>query len=100
MTTPSTPDSSNNPASPDNPELLSSIDRLVAEEHELRERAASKGGHPGGLSEADRSRLAAVEVQLDQCWDLLRRRRARSEYGEDPTTEKARPANEVEGYLN
>ncbi|MFJ2739567.1 DUF2630 family protein [Streptomyces sp. NPDC087440] len=83
---------------PDTPEILGSIDRLVAEEHELRQRAASEGGRPGGLSDADRTRLAALEVQLDQCWDLLRRRRARSEYGQDPTTEKVRPAHEVEGY--
>ncbi|MCX5200179.1 DUF2630 family protein [Streptomyces sp. NBC_00237] len=88
------------PENPADPEILGSIDRLVAEEHDLRQRAASQGGHVGGLSEADRTRLAAVEVQLDQCWDLLRRRRARSEFGENPGAEKVRPAGEVEGYLN
>jgi hypothetical protein len=40
-----------------------------------------------------------VEESLDQCWDLLRQRRARREFGEDPSGTNARPAPEVEGYL-
>ena len=53
------------------------INHLVDEEHHLRGRA-------GGVSDEERDRLAALEVQLDQCWDLLRRRRARRRAGEDP----------------
>ena len=44
-------------------------------------------------------RLRAVETELDQCWDLLRQRRARREFGEDPSGAVARSTNEVEGYL-
>jgi Rad3-related DNA helicase len=75
-------------------EILSRVDELVAEEHELRARATGQG-----LSADERTRLGELEVQLDQCWDLLRQRRARSEFGEDPEAAKARPAGEVEGYL-
>ncbi|HEX3814450.1 MAG TPA: DUF2630 family protein [Mycobacteriales bacterium] len=75
-------------------EILSRVDELVAEEHQLRSRAAGQG-----LSADERARLGELEVQLDQCWDLLRQRRARSEFGEDPEAAKARPAGEVEGYL-
>ncbi|GAA3488521.1 MULTISPECIES: DUF2630 family protein [Streptomyces] len=89
----------NTPADSGVPEILGSIDRLVAEEQELRRRATARDGRPGGLSDADRTRLAALEVQLDQCWDLLRRRRARAEFGQDPGAEQPRPASEVEGYL-
>ncbi|MDQ0795343.1 hypothetical protein QFZ58_003831 [Streptomyces sp. B1I3] len=51
-----------------------------------------------GLSPEERARLREVEVRLDQCWDLLRQRRALSEYGEDPSAARVRPADEVEGY--
>ena len=50
-------------------------------------------------SEQEHEQLRAVEEQLDQCWDLLRQRRARREFGEDPSGSAARPASEVEGYL-
>jgi len=43
--------------------------------------------------------LASIEVQLDQCWDLLRQRRARREFGEDASTAHARPEAVVEHYL-
>jgi hypothetical protein len=75
-------------------ETLSRIDELVAEEHELRSRAT---GH--GLGADERARLRSLEEQLDQCWDLLRQRRARIEAGEDPGEAQVRPASEVEGYL-
>lgn len=67
------------------------ITELVAEEHRLRT-------HPNP-SEEDRASLKAAEVELDQCWDLLRQRRARVESGLDPEGAKARPVSEVEGYL-
>jgi hypothetical protein len=73
-------------------DLISSIDALVDEEHELRSR-------PGGMSDEDRARLRELEVKLDQCWDLLRQRRARAEFGENPEGAATRPPEVVERYL-
>jgi hypothetical protein len=78
----------------DDTTMLARINELVDEEKKLR--AAHRGQ---GLVGDDRRRLEAIEQQLDQCWDLLRQRRAREEFGEDPDTAQARPTNEVEGYL-
>jgi hypothetical protein len=75
-------------------EIIARIDELVAEEHGLRSRSVGNGG----LSERERARLAALEVRLDQCWDLLRRRRARAEFGENPDQAQARSAGDVESY--
>ena len=75
------------------PQIHSSIEQLVAEEHELWQRESS-----GNATEDDRDRLKTVQVSLDQCWDLLRQRRARREAGLDPDTAKERPPNVVEGY--
>ena len=50
------------------------------------------------LTEDDRKRLAELKVQLDQCWDLLRQRRALREFGKDPDQAKVRPAKVVENY--
>jgi uncharacterized protein DUF2630 len=66
------------------------IEDLVKEEHRLREAKAA--------TDADRKRLAAVEVELDQCWDLLRQRRALRESGGDPDRAQARSADVVERY--
>jgi len=77
----------------DNDEILENIGALVEEERALRQRT-------GGLLDEERTRLAELEVQLDQCWDLLRQRRAKAEFGEDPDTAAIRPAAEVEGYRN
>jgi hypothetical protein len=79
----------------DDAEVLQRINHLVEEEHRLREHAA--GGHP--LSNDDTTRLAALEVGLDQCWDLLRQRRARREYGQDPDEAAPRDPSVVERYL-
>jgi hypothetical protein len=74
-------------------EIVGRIDELVIEEHRLeREHAAE------GLSDADRERLQAVEVQLDQCWDLLRQRRARRQAGQDPAEAQVRDPEVVEHY--
>jgi Protein of unknown function (DUF2630) len=74
--------------------VLEQINALVLEEHQLREQAQA-----GSVtSEEEHARLSELEVQLDQCWDLLRQRRARREYGEDPEGAQVRPAGEVEGY--
>jgi hypothetical protein len=69
------------------------IERLVAEEHELYDR-----GGEGGLNDRERRRLEAVEVSLDQCWDLLRQRRALREAGRDPGAARVRDTEVVERY--
>ncbi len=69
------------------------IEQLVAEEHELYERAAE-----GGLSESEHRRLEAIKVGLDQCWDLLRQRRALREAGYDPSAARVRDPEVVERY--
>ncbi len=76
-------------------EILGHIDELIRTEHELRAKVAD-----GSLSsDQERAQLRSVEEALDQCWDLLRQRRARREFGEDPGDSAARPVSEVEGYL-
>jgi hypothetical protein len=70
-----------------------SIERLVQEEHELWDREAS-----GTATEDDRRRLDAIKVSLDQCWDLLRQRRALREAGRDPDAAHVRPPDTVEHY--
>jgi hypothetical protein len=76
-------------------DILGYIDELIKTEHELRNKLAV-----GELSSAqEREQLRGTEEALDQCWDLLRQRRARREFGEDPAATEARPVSEVEGYL-
>src|SRR4029077_17133147 len=77
----------------DDPQIHGTIEQLVAEEHELWQRESS-----GNATDDDRRRLKTVQVSLDQCWDLLRQRRARREAGLDPDTAEERPADVVEGY--
>ncbi len=67
-------------------DLIATIDKLVAEEHEVR-----------ASGEPDPERLTHLEETLDQCWDLLRQRRARREYHQ-PDTSDVRPTEVVEGY--
>jgi len=74
-------------------QIHGSIDRMVAEEHELWEREAT-----GNATEADRQRLEALAVSLDQCWDLLRQRRARREAGQNPEGAELRSPEVVERY--
>jgi len=79
----------------DDKEIFRTIGDLINTEHDLRARLAA-----GELtSEQEHEQLRSVEEQLDQCWDLLRQRRARREFGEDPSGLAARPSSEVEGYL-
>ena len=74
------------------------IERLVAEEHELRKR--EQADHESGKPlEDDIARLREVEVELDRCWDLLRRRRALRDAGENPDAARVRDETTVEGYL-
>lgn len=73
--------------------IVKQIDELVDEEHRLERE------HVGaGLSPEEQARLRQVEVQLDQAWDLLRRRRARRHAGLDPDGAEVEPASVVEGY--
>jgi hypothetical protein len=77
----------------DDSQIHGTIEQLVAEEQELWERASA-----GNASEADRQRLQQLKVSLDQCWDLLRQRRALREAGLDPEVATARDPSVVESY--
>jgi hypothetical protein len=77
----------------DDPQIHGAIEELVAEEHELWQRESA-----GQASEADRQRLEEIKISLDQCWDLLRQRRARREAGQDPDTAATRASEVVERY--
>lgn len=92
----------------DDQDILQRIQALVDEEHQLREPAtsgpASGSSRNGSGGDEDvqgerRARLRQVEEALDQCWDLLRQRRAKAKAGENPNEADARPVNEVEGYV-
>jgi hypothetical protein len=78
----------------DDADVIRNIDELVEREHALR--AQHSAGE--GLSDDERAELDRLEVQLDQCWDLLRRRRARRDLGEDPDATPLRDADTVEHY--
>ena len=77
--------------------IAARIERLVSEEHELRTREQTDSSHPDALDE-DKERLRTVELELDQCWDLLRQRRALRDAGADPDQAQARDTGTVEGY--
>jgi hypothetical protein len=77
----------------DDPQIHGTIEQLVAEEHELWERESA-----GNASDADRQRLEELRVSLDQCWDLLRQRRALREAGGDPDAASVRQPEVVERY--
>ena len=78
----------------DDKDIMARITDLIDAEHDLRGQLAR-----GELSsEQERERLRSAEEALDQCWDLLRQRRARRQYGENPDGAEARPVTEVEGY--
>ncbi|GGV80750.1 hypothetical protein GCM10015535_19460 [Streptomyces gelaticus] len=75
-------------------DIIDEIGGLVSEERSLRDRSTREMG----LSAEEKARLRTVETRLDQCWDLMRRLRALSEYGKDPATAEVRPAEEVEDH--
>jgi hypothetical protein len=77
----------------DDPLIHGTIEQLVEEEHKLWEREAA-----GQASEGDRQRLGELKVSLDQCWDLLRQRRALREAGRDPDAADVRRPEVVEHY--
>ncbi|HET9287152.1 MAG TPA: DUF2630 family protein [Gaiella sp.] len=74
-------------------QLHGRIEELVSEEHSLWEREAS-----GEATDSDRQRLDSLKVTLDQCWDLLRQRRALREAGLHPDAARVRDAEVVEHY--
>jgi len=78
----------------DDKEIMSRIGELIDTERQLRGQLQR-----GELSsEQERERLRSTEEALDQCWDLLRQRRAKREFGESPDGTAVRPVSEVEGY--
>ena len=77
----------------DESQIHGTIEQLVGEEHELWERESR-----GDASDADRRRLSALRVSLDQCRDLLRQRRALREAGRDPDAAGGRAREVVERY--
>ena len=80
----------------DDKPILHRIDELVSEEHELR----AKLGSSDSDHAEERNRLQQVQTELDRAWDLLRQRRAKREFGEDPESAQARSADVVERYWN
>ena len=78
----------------DDIDIQQHIKGLIDEEHGLRTQLGA-----GEITvEEENQRLRTIEVELDQCWDLLRQRRARREFGEDPTGAQVRDAKVVESY--
>ena len=78
----------------DDSSIQERIEQLVAEEREML--AQSEGAGP---SDERHERLGELKVELDRCWDLLRQRRAREEFGRDPDEAQPRDARVVEDYL-
>jgi hypothetical protein len=70
---------------------LASIERLVREEHRLLQRDER--------GPKEKRRLQDLQVELDQCWDLLRQRRAKREFGDDPAQAQVRDAETVKKYI-
>jgi hypothetical protein len=79
----------------DDMDIQQRIKGLIDEEHLLRSQLSS-----GEITvEEENARLRTVEVELDQCWDLLRQRRARREFGDNPKDAQVRDPSTVEGYV-
>ena len=70
--------------------VLRHIKDLADEEHALYEK--------GNLGAEEQARLKAINVALDQYWDLLRQRRAKEEFGENPDETEMRRPGIVEKY--
>jgi Protein of unknown function (DUF2630) len=66
------------------------IGKLIDKEHRLYEK--------GEIHETERAKLEAIKIELDQCWDLLRQRRAKRDFGDDPDDAEARSPEIVESY--
>ena len=70
--------------------IVKKIEGLVRQEQHLYRK--------GELADHDQVRLEAIKIELDQCWDLLRQREARREFGQDPNEAKVRPLSVIERY--
>jgi len=79
----------------DDSDILARIREMVDAEHELRRQMQED---PGQVSDGA-ERLHDLEESLDQCWDLLRQRRAHREFAQNPDESETRPRQQVEGYL-
>jgi hypothetical protein len=79
----------------DDQDIIEQINQLAHEEHELFQKESNGQG-----DDTDKERLKALEVTLDQCWDLLHQRRARKAAGLDPDQAEVRDARTVEGYVD
>jgi hypothetical protein len=75
----------------DENDILHRIHSLVDEEHKLRDSSEH--------TDETRARISKLEADLDQCWDLLRQRRAKRQYDENPDEAEPRPEPTVESYL-
>ncbi|MFI0544292.1 DUF2630 family protein [Streptomyces sp. WSLK1-3] len=80
----------------ENQEILHRITEMAEEERSLRDSL----GAGNGDREAERARLRRLEGELDQCWDLLRQREARTEFGQNPDDAQVRPQSVVEHYVS
>ena len=78
----------------DDDKVTHTINELAREEHALFERESH-----GTATDADRERLRRLQVMLDQCWDLLRQRRAKREFGMNPEEAQVRDEKTVKGYI-
>jgi hypothetical protein len=78
----------------DDDKVTHTINELAREEHALFERESR-----GTATDADRERLRRLQVMLDQCWDLLRQRRAKREFGMNPEEAQVRDEKTVKGYI-
>jgi hypothetical protein len=79
----------------DDSDILARIREMVEAEHELRRKMQ---GNPAEIPDAAQQ-LRDLEQSLDQCWDLLRQRRAHREFAQDPDESQPRPREQVERYL-
>lgn len=75
----------------DDKSILQHITELVEEENRLRADTEAP--------DQNRARIDELEVQLDQCWDLLRQRRAKREFGQNPDDAQVRDKDTVEKYI-
>jgi hypothetical protein len=78
----------------DDSDIQRHIKQLIEQEHQLREALADQSITPG----EEHQELDRIETELDQCWDLLRQRRAKREFGENPNESEVRSEGVVEGY--
>ena len=77
----------------DDESIRNRIESMVDEEQQLLRDAEG-----AGPDESRHARLQELRIELDRCWDLLRQRKGREEFGLDPENVHARDADTVEKY--